>query len=199
MLSKYLCAGIALGALATATSAQSVFEATSVTLQAQIGRSETGFDSCGVRGIVVTPDENFLEAYDFSISVRPDMFYGMLKGGKRRVPVSTTYQADKLPPAIIPSPVKFWIARELRGRPLLGHTVSPSSDAGFSLMLGDIVESYKIINEIITGERMQFALRYANEKSDLVVSFSGKLTPEQTSAVQACMVDVLDQLKASNE
>lgn len=193
---KTLAAAIAIAALSFEAHSQPVFEATNVTLQPQIGRGEHGFDSCGIRAIVITADGKFLEAYDFSLAVRPDIYHGMLKGGKRRMTIDAASRKDKIPSAVTPAPIKFWIAQELRGKPLLGNTASSAEDQGFTLMLGDLVETYLTINAIINGERMHFALRYGYEKSDMVISFSGKLPREQIDAVQACMASVLDQLKA---
>lgn len=196
MCSRLLAAVIFFCAIPTDAGAQTVIEASNVTLQALVSRSPTGFDSCGIRAVVITADSKFFEAYDFSIAVRPDMYYGMMKGGKRRLAITGSNPGANIPAAETPGPTKFWIAQELRGKPLSSFNVTKSNDVGFSLMLGDLVESYRIIYQIMAGERMQFALRYAAEKLDTVVSFSGKLAPEQISSVQACMNEVTSQLNA---
>ena len=182
--------------LSTPVAAQVVVQAASAQLQPQIGRDAKGYNVCGIRAVVLDEKPTLIEAYDFSINLRADMFGGLLKAGK-----STTTRADlikgKLASRIVmPAPVAFWIAQESDGKALMPSKVIPAETPGYILASGELVQTWQAILAIIHGERMQFAVRYKNQGYDTVVSFAGKLKEEELKPLSACLDGMLERLQS---
>jgi hypothetical protein len=71
-------------ALANQASAGMLIETSIAGLQPQIGRDESGFNTCGIRAMVMAEHSGYLQTYDFSISIHHNAFAGLMKSGKSR-------------------------------------------------------------------------------------------------------------------
>jgi hypothetical protein len=178
---------------------QVVVQAQIVTLQPQIGRDDTGFVSCGVRAIVMDSKIEFVEMHDFSLIVRADLFFGMLKSGKRRISKAEMLKGKFPTKAVMPAPVKFWISKENEGKPISPLKIMQSYDPGYILESADLVGTFAGIVAIIQGERMQFATRYKNESFDTVISFSAKMPEEEFVPLVTCLKGVTDRLSETSK
>ncbi|WP_170298696.1 hypothetical protein [Massilia eburnea] len=174
--------------------AQVLVQAAHTALQPQIGRDADGFKLCGVRALVLDKKPTVIEAYDFSINLRADMFDGLIKAGKSTTTLKDFNRGITSSKAVVPAPVAFWIANELNGKPLMPTSVIPAETPGFILAGGDFVQSWETILAIMKGERMQMALRYKNQGIDTVVSFSGSLKDEEQKPLFACLEGLQERI-----
>lgn len=184
---RYLLSALAL--LVTAPSfSQIVIQAESATLQPQVHRDEVGYKACGVRAMVITQGElNYIDAYDFSLNLWANLHSGLLKAGKTRATKSEILSGKIPTGAVIPGPIKFWIAKENEGNAVMPQKIIPAEDKGFILAGADLVQTMEAIFAIIEGERMQFAARYKNQPIDVVVSFSAKMPEHELKPLLACL------------
>lgn len=185
--------------LAIPASAQMVIQADSAALQPHIRRDEAGFGSCGVRAVVVALMGKEVDAYDFSMSVGADNFYGLLKAGKTRVSLENLQRGKRPKDAVTPPPIKFWIAKEVEGKAVMPIKIMPAETKGFILEIADIVPTWDAILAMIHGERMQFAVRYKNEPLDVVVSFAANMSEVERKPLVTCLDAVLERLKNQAE
>ena len=186
-LCRLTCASLTLAIFcALPASAQMIIQADSAALQAQIQRDDSGFSSCGVRAIVVVANSDFADAYDFSVVARD--FAGTLKAGKTRTTMANLSKGKFSQNAVTPPPIKFWIAKEIEGKAITPKKIFPSETKGFILQIADVVQTFEGIYAIINGERMQFTLRYANQPSDAVISFSATLPEQEIKPLTACLL-----------
>jgi hypothetical protein len=188
----------ALAVLITAPSiAQMVIQADSARLQPQIHRDDAGYKSCGVRVIVVAPGErNYTDAYDFSMNVWATLHAGVLKAGKTRATKSEILSGKASMKAITPAPVKFWIAKESEGKALMPLKIIAAETKGYILEGADLVQTMDAIMATITGERMQFAVRYKNEPLDVVVSFAATMPEHESQPLMACFNGIIERMTA---
>lgn len=182
--------------LSSHVAAQVVVQAASAQLQPQIGRDTKGYSVCGIRAVVLDEKPTLIEAYDFSINLRADMFGGLLKAGKSTTTKSDFIKGKLASKVVIPAPVAFWIAKESDGKALMPSKVIPAETPGYILAGGELVQTWQTVLAIIHGERMQFAVRYKNQGYDTVVSFSGKLKEEELKPLTACLEGMLERLKS---
>ena len=153
---------IALFGICEAVVAQSVVQATTVTLQPQIGRDDGGYSTCGVHVIALDVQQAIIDVYDFSINIHADMFSGLAKAGKMQV-LPKDMLAGKTPnKAVQPAPVMFWISKESDGSSLRPREIIAAETPGYILASTELVKTYEILLAIINGERMQFSTRYKN-------------------------------------
>ena len=117
----------------------------------------------------------YLATYDFSLNIYPNLHYGLLKTGKTRTTKTAMLKEKKRPETYLPAPVKFWIAGESESKALAMQKVIAAESKGFVLENGDIILFLESIYALANGEKMQFVVRYPNEKLDVVVGFSGAL------------------------
>ena len=193
-------AGLISSLLSSAQSfAQTVIKAELAELQPQIRRDDQGFLSCGIRAIVVTDRGDIFESYDFSIMAGADILFGTLKAGKHRYKKNAAPTQTKKFTAVIPAPIKFWIAEETSGKALNPRKIMPAESNGYVLEIADFVETVKIIHDIIEGKKMQFAIRYKDEPGDIIVSFSSALPKEEAKPIVACFNGVLQRIDESIE
>jgi hypothetical protein len=179
----------------SAAFAQTVTEAATASLQAQIGRDDTGFNNCGVRAVVMDGDAKLVEAYDFSIHIRSSMSYGLLKAGKMSGSMSKIKGPEDLK-MVLPAPIMFWVAEEKSPESLRMLKIIPADTKGFILGSGDLLKSYQAIIAIATGQRMQFATRYANQSVERVMAFSAKLSDQEREALSACLDNVIARMRS---
>jgi hypothetical protein len=130
-------------------------QAGNVTLQPQIGRDENGFSSCGVRAISMVDLGKSAEMFDFSLVIYRGKYGGLIKAGKYTLSPADL-QRQTLPSAVMPAPVKFWIATDTDGKPLMAEKISPSDDAGFILGLGILSQRGKRFWRSHTGSQCNF-------------------------------------------
>ena len=179
---------------ATAVQAQMVIQANNASLQPQIGRDKSGFSSCGVRAVVIVVAGDNIDSYDFSLIIKAGAAAGLLKVGKERGSMQRAIKGDYKTEVVVPAPIKFWIAKESEGKAVMPQKILPSDDRGYILAIADLVETAVGIISIIEGERMQFAVRYANQPLDVVVSFAGKMPDNERLPLMACLQAVSDRL-----
>ena len=179
--------------LTSITYAQSVALADSVALQPQIGRDANGYNTCGIRAIVVVNDTKNSYAYDFSIQLWSDIPYGMLKAGKLSTPMKDALSGSPKLSTVMPAPINFWISQELKSKPVFALTKIPAETKGYLLETADLFLSLDAIKSIVNGERMHFAIRYKSESIDKVISFSSKLSEDETKPLMMCIAEVLER------
>ena len=178
----------------TSAMAGMVLQATSATLQPQIERNEKGFLMCGVRGMVSDVTGNQLRLYDFSLHIRVDALFGMLKAGSHLTPIKSINKDSSSLTTAIPAPVKFWIAKEKVGKPITLSNIMPADNAGFIIGSADLVDTLEGITALIYGERMQFAIRYKAETIERVISFSAEMPKIELEPLTICIQDVMRQM-----
>lgn len=174
--------------------AQMVLQADSVKLQPQIGRDAEGFNSCGVRAVVVLANSQYIDAYDFSLMVRFDMPYGTWKAGKSRTPIKAAKAGKFTAGASVPPPIRFWLASENEGKPTSPIKIIPAETKGYILEISDLVGTLRGIYSIIHGERMHFAMRYKSEPVDAVISFAEMMPDNERLPLVKCLNGVGDRL-----
>lgn len=174
-----------------------VIQADMATLQPVIDRDENGFKACGVRGLVLKSTPETTDLYDFSLMIRHDVFFGLLKAGKMRASTKSMLKGSASPKTVLPAPVKFWIAVESNSKAVSPIKIMPAEDKGYILETADYFGTYEAIFEMIHGGRMQFAIRYANQPSELVVSFSGVMPEVELTPLMNCLKEV--PLRAEKE
>ena len=174
--------------------AQMVIQADSAELQPQIGRDEIGFSSCGVRAVVVAKDNKFLDAYDFSLMVRSDVFGGTLKAGKVRTTAPALLKGKNSYELVVPAPINFWMAKESEGKALRPTRIIPAENKGYILGIADAADTFEIIMAMIHGDRLQFAIRYKKEPVDVVVAFSAAMPESERKPLMTCINGVIERL-----
>ena len=178
----------------TSAMAGMVLQATSATLQPLIERNEKGFFMCGVRGMVSDVTGNQLRLYDFSLHIRVDALFGMLKAGSHLTPIKSINKDSSSLTTAIPAPVKFWIAKEKVGKPITLSNIMPAISAGFIIGSAELVDTLEGIMAIIYGERMQFVIRYKAEPVDRVISFSAEMPKIELEPLTTCIEDVTSRM-----
>lgn len=186
-------------ALGVPAAAQMVVKAEMVMLQPQIGRDDRGFNVCGVRAVVMDSLGSQVEAYDFSMTVRSRIFAGLLKAGKTRISRADMVARTQNRKVVTPSPVKFWIATESDEKTVAPQKILQSEDAGFILETADLMLTYQTIMNIAHGQRMQFAVRYKDQKYDRVISFAERMPDEELSALLTCMKSIANRMSDEAE
>lgn len=177
--------------------AQVVVQAIHTALQPQIGRDADGFKVCGIRAVILDKKPMVVDAYDFSINIRADMFAGLIKAGKSTTLLTDFNRGTSSSKVVLPAPTSVWIVGELDGKPLLPTKIIPAETPGFILAGADLVQTWKVILAMMQGERMQFAVRYKDQDVDTVVSFSGSLKDEELKPLFACLEGL--QARMQNE
>jgi len=183
------------GALTLPVHAQPVVQAATAQLQPQISRDTDGYTACGIRAIVLDIQPKVVEAYDFSLYLRVGMPAGTVKAGKHQTP-STKFSNGRFDQkVVVPGPEKFWIAKELEGKALIPFKVFAGDTPGYVLGLADLAGTHAAIASMMTGERMQFAVRYKNQPYDTVVSFASELPSKEFAPLAACMDGLVARMK----
>jgi hypothetical protein len=175
------------------TYAQSVTKADAVALQPQIGRDANGYNTCGIRAIVTVVNPKYAYTYDFSIQIMSKFSYGLLKAGKSSTPMKDMLKNTPNISTVMPAPINFWISQESTSKPVFALKKMPAETKGYLLEVADLFNSLDAINSIVNGERMHFAIRYKSESIDKVISFSSKLSDEETTPLMICISEVLER------
>jgi hypothetical protein len=176
--------------------AQTVVQADNAALQPQIKRDANGFVSCGVRGVAIVVSGKSVDAYDFSVMANADMPYGTMKAGKSVTTVEKVAKGDAVSGVVLPKPEYFWIAQESDGEAVMPIKVIAAENAGFILEITDLVKTFKAIYSMISGDRMQFVVRYKKQKMDTVVSFGAQMSEVERRPLLACMEGISNRLAA---
>jgi hypothetical protein len=175
---------------------QMVIQAEMAKLQPQINRDEGGYKACGVRVVVVTQGEaNFIDSYDFSMNIWASLPTALLKAGKSRTTKEKLLQGKATIESVTPAPVKFWISKESEGKALMPQNVTPAESKGYILEGADMAQTMDIIMATITGERMQFAIRYKDEPVDVVISFSENMADRERLPLMACFKGLMQRMQ----
>lgn len=170
--------------------AGAVIQADMAMLQPVVDRDENGFQACGVRGLVMVTTPETTDFHDFSLMIRHDIFYGTLKAGKVRTTTQALLNGSASRETVMPAPIRFWIAVESKSKAVTPIKIMPAEDKGYILEIADYVGTYEAIIEMILGGRMQFAIRYENQPSEQVVSFSAKMPEVELSPLMKCLKEV---------
>lgn len=179
-----------LSAVSGSAMAQVVIQADTAMLQPQIGRDEAGFNNCGVRAVVLVTIGKVVDVYDFSIGMMAGAFGGVMKAGKSRTALKDIQAGKNNSKVVTPPPTKFWIAKESDGAALMPKQVLPAENEGFILEVADFVKTHDIIEALMLGERMHFAVRYKDQSVDNVIAFSAKMTDEEVQPLFNCISGV---------
>lgn len=185
--------------LSQPASAQTVVQAVSATLQPQIGRDDKGYSTCGVHAVILDVQGSLVDVYDFSLNIYADSFHGLIKAGKMQTSTKDMLANKAAPKALTPAPITFWISRESDGKALRPQKVIAAETPGYILAGAEIAQSYDMLLAVITGERMQFAMRYKNQNRDTVVSFGTAMPEVEFKPLMACLEGVTDQLRQQAE
>lgn len=179
--------------------AQEVIQAQASQMQAQIGRDEKGYNTCGLRSVVFDEKTTDIETYDFSITLRVGAMYGLVKAGKITTSKSEFLKGTNNFKVVLPSPTKFWIVKESEGKPLLPSKYIAAENPGYILGSTEFTQTWQTIIAMMEGERMQFVLRYPKQKIDTVISFAPGLKQEEGKPLLACLDGLLERLKNEME
>lgn len=179
--------------LTSITLAQSVTQADSVALQPQIGRDANGYNTCGIRAVVLAINSKYAYTYDFSIQLWSNIPYGLLKAGKSSTSMKDALSGSSKQSTVMPAPINFWISQESKSKPLFALTKMQSETKGYLLETADLFLSLDTIESIINGERMHFVVRYKSESIDKVIGFSSKLSEDETKPLKICIAEVLER------
>jgi hypothetical protein len=174
--------------------AQVVVQASAVKLQPYIDRDQSGFFSCGVRAVITDFRPGFVDAHDFTLAIRADMAGGLIKAGKSSTSNSSLMKGNPNTKAVLPAPIKFWIAKEAEGKAILPLHIMPAETPGYILEATDLGLTVSAILAITSGERMQFANRYKNETVDTVIAFAATMPEKERQSLLICLSDVADRL-----
>lgn len=179
--------------LSCSAMAGAVIQADMAMLQPVVDRDENGFQACGVRGLVAVSTPETTDFHDFSLMIRHDFFYGTLKAGKVRASTKAVLNGSASRETVMPAPVKFWIAAESNGKSVSPIKIMPAQSKGYIIETADFVGTYEAILDMIHGERMQFSLRYKNQPSEQVISFSATMPEVEVSPLMMCLKKVLER------
>ncbi|MDX8122841.1 hypothetical protein JAB6_44300 [Janthinobacterium sp. HH104] len=174
--------------------AQVVVQASAVKLQPYIDRDQSGFFSCGVRAIITDSRPGFVDAHDFTLAIRADMAGGLIKAGKSSTSNSSLVKGKPNTNAVLPAPIKFWIAKEAEGKAISPLHIIAAETPGYILEATDLSLTVSAILAITSGERMQFANRYKNETVDTVIAFAATMPENERQSLLICLSDVADRL-----
>ncbi len=173
--------------------AQSITSADSVALQPQIGRDASGYNTCGIRAVVLMSNPKYIHTYDFSIQIWANIPYGLLKAGKSSTPMKDMLSSKPKISTVMPAPINFWISQESTSKPVFALTKMPAETKGYLLETADLFLSLDAIESIVNGQRMHFAVRYKSESIDKVISFSSKLSEDEIKPLMICITEVLQR------
>lgn len=178
----------------TTSVAQAVTLADRAAVRSQVERDSSGFLACGVSATVIVNNVEAVVFYDFSVMLRTKMPVGTLKAGSHTGQLAEIARVKKLPPARMPAPKNFWIAVATESQPLWPKMIMKAESPGYLLAVGDLLLSLKVITAMALGERVQFAVRYASEDRDDVISFASPVDPAEMESLTACLGSVIQQL-----
>lgn len=181
-------------ALANQASAGMLIETSIAGLQPQIGRDESGFNTCGIRALVMAEHSGYLQTYDFSISIHHNAFAGLMKSGKSRTTKRESLAKKSIGKTFLPAPTGFWISKEKEGKPLVMQKLIAADTKGFVLGHGDFEQSIDMIYNLIGGEKIHFVMQYPTEKTDAVISFDAVLTEPQSESLVSCIQGLLERM-----
>jgi hypothetical protein len=182
------------------SAAEAVFNADTATLQTTLSRDGNGFSSCGVRAVVLVLGAAAKgTAYDFSISIYPESVSGMIKVGRYDTEALVKGRGKTPLVALQPAPTGFWIAGANEGVPLKVRKYIPADTSGFTLGGTDIVDALHAMLDMARGERMQFQYAYPGKSTRPIISFTGKLAPNDMDALMACTEGVQKRLEGTFE
>lgn len=161
-----------------------------------IDRNENGYAGCGVKLVVVDADD--LTVYGFFLRVAPGVPYGILDVRSAKITKAKKNKKGEYPDTtVVPAPTMFWIVKETEAKALRPFKQGPSEFPGTMVGAMPLAPTIQAIADILSGERMQFALRYANQgkNGDQIVSIRALLSQEDRVAVFACINTVVKEMK----
>lgn len=173
-------------ALEEEAAAQILIQADLVALQPTISRDSSGFSACGVRAIVTVAVGKQADVYDFSVNAYAKSFVGLIKAGKYRASYPLKL-GQSLPSVFFPAPVNFWIAAIDQGAPTSPSKFTAAESKGFILGAVPIEMAFKNILDMAYGRKVQFAIRYPDEKVDKAITFRKNMDDDEREALQLCM------------
>jgi len=136
-----------------------------------------------------------VDVYDFSLNVRADVFYGALEAGKSKTTIHAIQRGTIESDVVLPGPTNFWIAREGQGKAITSLKTFPAETKGFIMEAADLADTFEGIVAMMSGERMQFAVRYKNQPVDAVVSFSARMTDVEQAPLANCLAKVVERMQ----
>ena len=181
-------------ALTHQASAGMLIETSIALLQPQIGRDESGFNTCGIRAVVSAEHSGYVHTYDFSINIRHNAAAGLLKSGKSRTTKKEILAKKRIAATYLPAPIGFWISKEREGKPLVMEKLVASETKGFVIGHGDFEQSLYMIYNLIGGEKIHFVMQYPTEKTDAVISFGTVLSEAQSESLDSCIQGLLERM-----
>lgn len=198
-LPKAFISGLLLLSIAPGASAQNVVQASSVTLQPQVSRDDIGFNSCGVRAIVIDAKPGSMDAYDFTLAIRNGSIVGMIKAGKANTTNESMIKGKPNTSPVRPGPINFWIAKESEGKSLRPLKIIPADTPGMILGATELTMTAYIMMGIMDGERMQFSTKFKNEQVETVVAFARRMPENERQPLLDCLHELVDRMKMKTE
>ena len=187
-------------ALAAGTvQSQMIVQANKVTLQPQVGRDAHGYDTCGIRAVVIAERPDGFDGYDFSINVYNGAMEGMMKAGKTTVSTAEILKGHAVPQAVKPGPVNFWVAEEAESKPLSLLKKGKADNPAYIIGTSELGATLKAIMAVAKGERMQFVVRYKSQPLDTVVAFNSALKEEEMKPLMACFSGLIKRMESDLE
>ena len=186
-------------ALASDASSGMLIETNVAGLQPQIGRDQSGYNTCGIRAMVMAEHSGYIHTYDFSINIQHNLYFGFLKSGKSRTTKKESLVKKSIGTTYFPAPISFWISKEKESKPLVMQKLVAAETKGFVLGHGDFEQSLDMIHNLIGGEKLHFVMRYPDEKTDAVISFDAVLTEPQSESLLSCIQGLLERMLSETE
>jgi hypothetical protein len=174
---------------------QTLIQADIASAQPVIGRDNNGFSHCGFRAVVGIVQGKSIEMFDFSVQVY-STFEAIMKAGKYRGEISDQDIKKLQRRTVTPGPRSFWIGAADSPKVATNLKTVPSEDKGFSLFSTEFQSAAEAAVSLIGGKRLQFSVRYPDEKFDHVVAFSANLTQDEKDDFWACMQGIQSRMEA---
>lgn len=162
--------------------------ASSVAVQPQIDRDESGFKSCGVRGVIVTSSKHYLDAYDFSLMVSTGTRYGTLNAGNLRFSTQNSLKRKSSSDVFTYLPAKYWLAQASERKATEPIKIIQAN--GYLVEHANLKDTRRRITALINGKRMRFFVHYKNQPEDIVVNFSASMPAAERSQLLECLAGV---------
>jgi hypothetical protein len=144
--------------------------------------------------MVASANQLCIDVYDYSVMIRSDIPFGTLKAGKSRTATAGAKKGKFATRAVTPSPVRFWLAQEMEGKPINPTKIMPSESQGYILEIANLADTLQGILAMVNGERMQFAIRYASEPADVVVAFAATMPDVERAPLLKCIGQVSERI-----
>lgn len=178
-------------AVANTAVSQSITSTSAAHLLPYVHRDADGSDGCGIRTVVFVPKNSGSDAYDFGLYIDAPSHQGLINVGKIHRTAEQIATKSFSTDAVTPMPQSFWIKETNQGQPVYLAEPIEGLSPGYAVGAADVTRIYEIVQSIVLGDKMQFAMHYLDEPEERIVKFSTNLSFAQLVPLQACFTEVL--------